>query len=63
MKARKRKRRGIIKAVLTVMLSFAIEMGMIPGTDIVIPAYAVRSKVVYLSQGINLSSKCSISFV
>lgn len=46
MKARKRKRREILKAVLTVLLSFAIVMGMIPGTDFVIPAHADGDKTI-----------------
>ena len=46
MNARKRKRRGILKAVMTVMLSFAIVMGMIPGTDFVIPAHADGDKTI-----------------
>lgn len=46
MNARKRKRRGILKAVMTVMLLFAIVMGMIPGTDFVIPAHADGDKTI-----------------
>ena len=46
MRSEKRKRRGILKAALTVMLSFAIVMGMIPGTDFVIPAHADGDKTI-----------------
>ncbi len=46
MRSRRGKSRGIIKAVLSVMLSFAIVMGIIPGTDFVIPAHADGDKTI-----------------